>query len=106
MKEIFAHAIPGVREFVNGPGIDRVLGTLEVELKFYFIWIFIGRREVLLSTVASIVAVLFFAQVFLIRIHPMTYVTFVASCSIHYLIYFFIGTITFFTIHGESQNTF
>ncbi len=91
-KDLIAHAVPGLREIFNTPNIDGVVWTLEIELKFYSIWLVFGRRVATAPLVIATVAVLLALQLSLSRTFQSSYWLGLVSYSIPYLIYFFIGT--------------
>lgn len=112
LKEVLIHSIPGIRDILWSRGIDGIVWTLEIEMKFYLIcalFIVWFRQQSVKVFLAPFL--LFIAAVYINRMIPvwqvsnglawqlaMTYMT-----VSQYVIYMFIGVMFHYCYRGKVE---
>ena len=101
-REIFIHYIPGIRDVMWSRGIDGIVWTLEIEMKFYILcaalifWFRQKSLKVFFAPIILFIIALYLSQIIPIWVHAnasawrlaMTYMMFS-----QYIVYMFIGVL-------------
>lgn len=112
IREVLIHYIPGIRDIMWTRGIDGIVWTLEIEMKFYLVcavlivWFRQHSLKVFLAP-----AVLFVLALYLNRMIPVWVNTNVSAWQFamtymtvpQYIIYMFVGVLFHYLHHGKMD---